>query len=228
MIIDWNKYFDHIFILSRCSNFNSRETLNQELKRIGLYDYVTYLYQPDSKLLYYESSQLSETTYRATYAHYSCIKMAYELNYDHILILEDDITFIKDLNTLYDELENFYNKRENVDIYLFEYIIQKDNMMSISNEYNILDDGCTYMNRHGMEYLIYCLEHFKDLQSDMFYISLLNEYYSVEYNYLLNGKFYYINIPEEAGILPINIQCCPKHIVIQRHHKKIFYDENLY
>ena len=59
-MINWSKYFDHIFILSRCSNFELRENLNQELKRIGLYDYITYLYQPDSELLNYQSSSLSK------------------------------------------------------------------------------------------------------------------------------------------------------------------------
>ena len=226
MEINWNKYFDHIFILSKCSNFERREKLNQELKRVGLYDYVTYLYQPDSKLIAYRNSSLPEKVYRATYAHYSCIKMCYELKYNHILILEDDILFIKDINILYQELKDFYNKRDNLDIYLFEYICKDDNIYPISNPYSLLDDGCTYMNRHGMEYLIYCLEHFKDLQSDMFYYTNLDIYFDIYYNYLLNNKLYEIYIPKETNLLPITIDYCPKHIVIQTQHKK--YYEKLY
>lgn len=32
MEIEWNKYFDHIFILSRCKNFEKREHLNKRIK----------------------------------------------------------------------------------------------------------------------------------------------------------------------------------------------------
>ena len=217
-MIDFNKYFEHIFVLSRCSNFERRKMLDKEFERVGLTNY-TYLYQPDSKLLRYDgygNPYMTEVKVRCNYAHYSCIKMAYELNYDHILILEDDIIFYKNLNKIEELFENFYNNRHNYDIYLFNYANKNDNIITIIDDNTLLYAAAYYLNRHGMEYMIYCLETYPDLFNDQFFRIDFNKYSSVSFYYKLceYGKEVYIT--EETNLLPINIDYCPEHVIIQR------------
>ena len=215
-MINWNNYFDHIFVLSRCSNFERRENLNRELKRIGLYDYVTYLYQPDSKLLDYKSSKLSETVFRCKNAHYNCIKMSYELGYENILILEDDIHFLKDLEEIKNQLEIFRNLKNNVDIYLFGYIPYKVIINNkITNGYYSAD--CYYLNRHGMEFLIYLYENYPDLPSDCLFFEEFKNFnyfncYFVHEEYSIGFD---LNIGESTKLLPININISPLRLVIE-------------
>ena len=220
-MINWKKYFDHIFILSRCSNFDRRGKLNQELKRIGLYDYVTYLYQPDSELLTYDGYKnpyMTKAKVRCNYAHYSCIKMAYELNYDNILICEDDIVFYKDINKIKELLEEFYNNRDNYNIYLFDYISKEDQKILMDeNEGNgVLCAGCYYLDIKGMKYLIYCLENFKELFNDSFFYTVIDKYYGLTITYYLDGFSEIINIPMEENLLPITIRHCNEHMVQQK------------
>ena len=211
-MINWNKYFDHIFILSRCSNFERRENLNKELKRIGLYDYVTYLYQPDSELLNYNSSKLSKKAFRCKYAHYSCIKMSYELGYDNICILEDDMIFLKSIDEIEKQLEIFLENKINSNIYLFDYI--QNNTYKHNDQYFLAD--FYWLDKHGMKYLIYLLETCPNIMNDSIFLPYLNNF--VEYStYMILSKeiIDYINIKKENNILPININISPKRICVQ-------------
>ena len=169
-MINWDKYFDHIFVLSACKNFERRKVLEKEFDRIGLTNFI-YMYQPESKLLDYSRANKLSDTYvgvdgynrvRCKYVHYNCIKTAYELGYDHICILEDDNIFLKDIDVIQHELDVFLKKRENINIYLFDYV-NFFNTYFFANFY--------YLNRFGMEYMIYMLETYKNNMNDHFFFS---------------------------------------------------------
>ena len=215
-IINWKKYFDHIFILSRCSNFERRENLNRELKRIGLYDYVTYLYQPDSELLDYQDSSLSKPNYRCKYAHYSCIKMAYELGYNNVCILEDDMIFLKDISEIENQLNIFLKNKNNSDIYLFDYIKNDDTEKTVSPIYYLAD--FYWINRHGMEYMIYMLETYPKLMNDSLFIANLS---NPDYQYFClfpgNSERILIDLTK-TNLLPINIKTSENRICIQSNN----------
>lgn len=215
MKINWDKYFDHIFVLSRCSNFERRENLNQELKRIGLYDYVTYLYQPDSELLDYKSSNLQKSQYRCKYAHYSCIKMAYELGYDHICILEDDMIFLKDISEIEKQLDLFLENRTNSDIYLFDYIINDNPSITLIKTYYLAD--FYYINRHGMEFLIYLIENYPNIMNDSLLTPSLFENNLFQFYLYIsrNTNPVYIDLTK-PNLLPININISETRICIQK------------
>lgn len=209
MEINWNKYFDHIFILSRCKNFEKRERLNKELKRINLDKYVTYLYQCDSELLKY-SPFLTKEVYRCRNAHYSCIKMSYELNYDNILILEDDLVFLKDIELIEYYLEKFYIERNNYNYYTFDYFIIND---------NIYGGGCYYLDRKGMEYFIYCLEKYNNVPNDCFvHISDLfnSDIQNVSWYLMIEHKLNIgTNIFIPKKLLPFKVGYCEEYMCFQ-------------
>lgn len=150
-MINWNKYFDKIYVLSYVKNFDRRKIIESEFKRIGITDYEFYLNIDDNFLI--ESNIYSKSQTNAAHGHYSIIKKSYELGYNRIAIVEDDVIFLKDLNEISKCLENYY--KEESDIYLFTGAIE-----------NYFDDDSKFyvcsqlysINRYGMEYLIYMHE----------------------------------------------------------------------
>ena len=150
-MINWNKYFDKIYVLSYVKNFDRRKIIESEFKRIGITDYEFYLNIDDNFLI--ESNIYSKSQTNAAHGHYSIIKKSYELGYNRIAIVEDDVIFLKDLNEISKCLENYY--KEESDIYLFTGAIE-----------NYFDDDSKFyvcsqlysINRYGMEYLVYMHE----------------------------------------------------------------------
>ena len=101
-MIKWDKYFSNIYVVSRCSNFDKRESIEREFKRIGLNNY-NWFYNCDDELIDYErliNYHRSKAAVRCTHAHYRLIKTLYELNYDNVLIIEDDIHFLQDISKI--------------------------------------------------------------------------------------------------------------------------------
>ncbi len=192
-MIDWNKYFEHIFILSRCSNFKQRELLEAELKRVGITNY-TFWYNIDSNLIdtTHFVPEMSISQCRATYGHYSIIKICYELNYNNVLILEDDIRFLKDIDSIQNGLDEFLNS--NSDFYLFDWITL-DNVVN----YYLLD--AYYLNRRGMEYLIYCIENYPFHVDSYSYPTVLNnDNRDINRIFYVYGKPYNFYISKELNI----------------------------
>ena len=217
-MIDWNKYFDHIFVLSRCSNFDRRVKLLAEFARIGLSNY-TIIYQPDSELLDYDNTTLTKERYRCKYAHYHCCKMSYELGYDNICILEDDMIFLKDINEIENQLEIFLRKKNESDIYMFDYIIVKP---FDCLTYYLAD--FYWLNRKGMQFMIYISEHYKNIMNDAIFLDNYKNVNSFIF-YYYNNEREIINLPEEEHILPLIINISPIRICVQ---SQIMNKENTY
>jgi len=219
LIIDWNKYFSHIFVISGCSNFERRNWMNQELSRINLSNFKYWYNFNDNQLLdYSKNTYLIEKHQRVRYAHYSLIKTCYQLGYDNILIMEDDICFLNDLGKIKEQLEIFNKLKNDVDIYLFDYY-NHNNL-----EYYYAD--CYYLNRKGMKYLIYMLENFPLNIDQYFYTALLNGqfcdkvfgFFDLDENSSIEIKI------DDLSILPILLQVSPEHLCIQRFECDIPYD----
>ena len=225
MEINWNKYFDHIFVISGCSNFERRDWINEEFKRIGINKFqYWYNFSNNKRLILHEN--LFKSHNYISYGHYSLIKTCYELGYDNILICEDDICFLNDLNKISEILEQFNDIKSNINIYLFDYFPTPSGTMTYAD--------CYYLDRKGMEYLIYCLEHYP-LNIDCFWggiTELDNPHTYLEYNFM-----YYPNIKPpmhivlSEPILPVKLKASETHMVIQKFQSDVpynFLDETLY
>ena len=165
-MIDWNKYFDHIYVLSRCSNFAQRDIIKQEFDRVNLVDWE-FWYNSDNELINYDhfTNHILTSQKRCTFGHYSILKTCYELGYDNVLIFEDDTRFLRDINEIQHQLDIFQQCKNDIDIYCFDYNI--DNGV-------IFMATCWYYNKKGMEYMIYMCEN-NVLQIDNYlYTDFLN------------------------------------------------------
>lgn len=211
--INWNKYFDNIYIISRCLYIDRRKKLEKELQRINLTNY-NYWYNCDNQLIDYNRYEINNLTIpqiRCTFAHYTLIKTLYELNYDNVLIMEDDIAFLKDINEVNNQLEIFFENKQQNNYYLFDYIYFS------SNYYNA---SMYYLDRKGMEYLIYCIENYPLINDNFAYDNNIQNFIKTNNNgYVIynvaNGNK--IDIFLKNDILP-NIKISPIRIAIQNQY----------
>lgn len=118
-MINWTKYFDAIYCLHYLPNKERGKTIQAELDRIGIgssgilhYKY-TYPSPFDKVLLkslpYNKKFVLQHVLPRAINAgmgYYSIYQEALGLEYNKVLVIEDDVAFLKDLNELEDILNH--------------------------------------------------------------------------------------------------------------------------
>ena len=184
--INWDNVFDKIWCIHFVPYKERFNAINNELSRVGIvgsscfeWHYtisnywnkflVRYLFQ--NKLAW----ALKETALYCPLEHYQIIKKSYEFGYKRILIIEDDIRFLKDLEKVKETIENI---PENADIALFDYFIHctDDEFQSYkSNKVNqyfgvydkLMSTSCYMLSRTAMEKIIPLYEKFL-LPSDMY------------------------------------------------------------
>ena len=129
MSITWNKYFDKIYCLHYIPFKERKELMDFQLKRIGILDsgifsyYLTYNNALDKKFerfFRYSSEKIKNNIFINTsifFGHYNVIREAYAHDYNRILIIEDDVRFLRDLNKIEQVLNN---RPQNADIILYD------------------------------------------------------------------------------------------------------------
>lgn len=161
--INWNKYFDHVFIITRCQSFLRQQKMDKKLKELGLTDYQ-YWWVPDYDLKnsqIFKDNGLKIGHQRCTIGHYTLWKMCYERQLRNVLILEDDLCFLKDTNTIKEMLELFYSKRDMLDIYLFDWQLWNQtehlNMYWLCSCYVLVSEkGINQMIKYQEKYNLVC------------------------------------------------------------------------
>lgn len=169
-MINWKKYADKIYVISHTINFDKRKTLEKQFIDIDLKEF-TYHYSVNPNLFKPSKYIIEKKQYYCTIAHYETIKEAYELGYESIIIIEDDVHFLKDLNEIENQLNKFYNSG---DIVLFDYI----KMTYYNNQFCLAD--FYRLNRNGMKYILDNIEDHM-YQIDNFWTTCNNYYYGTFY-----------------------------------------------
>ena len=103
--------FDHIYCIHYLPYRDRLKDAEAELKRIGILDldnfswhysvpnkYYDLLFYNDTSAIDVPSVNITNINY--TVNSYQLIKMAYELGYERILVIEDDVRFLKDVRKL--------------------------------------------------------------------------------------------------------------------------------
>lgn len=158
-------------------------SISTELERVGIlnaknftffydcsspYDDIMY---KDIKIAYHPGDERLFIK-KLSMKHYQMLKVSYDLGYNKILIIEDDIKFLKDLEELYNIL---INEPEESDITLFDKMIWRIQKARYDKEFEnklYLDysnytlfslafssTGCYSVSRNGMDEMITNYEH---------------------------------------------------------------------
>ncbi len=183
-MINWNKYFDHIYVISRCKNFDRRNHIDYIFDKIGITNY-TYWYVPDfnfkdSKIFKENKYITKESRRRCAFGHFSCWKCLYELDYDNILIVEDDASILYNEESIQEILDEFEQKKDISDIYMFDNIFYSGD--DFANLYYI--GTMYYCNRKGLDYLIRQHEKY----------NIMNDLYFYDFEKTRNSELNFIKV----------------------------------
>ncbi len=175
--------FEKIYVISLITNKDRQEFIKYQMKELDLnyefiytinynklkYDkYGNEIIYPDFVKEYNHLNNIS--TYGCALAHYQAILQAYEFGYNNVLVLEDDICFLKDKTIIENYLNNIpddadfitYNPRFiNLDDFInffvfFEKYNDENIYVKLANNYKSLCGGMMYglMNRNIMKMYI--------------------------------------------------------------------------
>lgn len=127
-MIRWDEKFDAIYCISLADNISRRDDLKKELKRVGILDSTVFHWKITVKNELYKyiwSNQSLKAnrwwfhligSLNCTLEHYAIYKESIALGYKHILVLEDDIIFLKNIKEIEKTINNI---PENYDILKF-------------------------------------------------------------------------------------------------------------
>ena len=146
MIIDWKDYVDHIFSVTCTNNIKQIDILKNELNRVdilnsGIYTNFINVDSPFYKLIYDNVDKIDNLNpfngaTKLTYAVYYLLRLSYELGYERIIIMEDDIKFLKDKEELNNLLKYIFNNApENFDIIVGNMELVTDYYYNFSDDF---------------------------------------------------------------------------------------------
>ena len=127
-MIKWEKKFDAIYCISLADNISRRDDLKKELKRVGILDSRVFHWKITVKNELYKyiwnNPSLKANkwwfhltgTLNCTLEHYAVYKECLALGYKRVLILEDDVVFLKDIKEIQKAIDNI---PQNYDILKF-------------------------------------------------------------------------------------------------------------
>ena len=126
--IKWSKYFDAVYCLSLADNTQRRVDMTKELRRVGIFQSRIFKWKITVRNEFYHYIWTNpdfhterwwlhlESAMNATMGHYEIMKESLALNHERILIIEDDIRFLKDLQ----ELSEILNEIPEYDVLLLD------------------------------------------------------------------------------------------------------------
>lgn len=118
MGINWSKYFDAIYCLSLADFTERRKLMEKELQRMGILDSGIFHWKVTVKNEFYKyiwNNPAFNTpdwwrnltgNMNCTMGHYEIMKECIVRDYDRVLIIEDDVRFLKDIRMARLILEN--------------------------------------------------------------------------------------------------------------------------
>lgn len=111
MGINWGTYFDAIYCLSLADFTERRQLMEKELQRVGILDSDIFHWKVTVRNEFYKyiwSNSAFNTpdwwrnlfgNMNCTMGHYEIMKECIARNYDRVLIIEDDVRFLKNMQT---------------------------------------------------------------------------------------------------------------------------------
>lgn len=166
----WNK-FNRKVVLCYTGYKERYESVRSELQRIGMGD-VEFRFDFPSPLKDILKDHINTTNFTknigpfsCVIAHYSVIKQTFELGYDNLLIMEDDIRFLRDLDRISAIVETLppdydyaqFEKAKPYEMPMSEWLALKNGPHV--NKYwlpftNLRGGGCYALSRKGMKHMI--------------------------------------------------------------------------
>ena len=198
--VDLSKYFDKIYILTYlgCDYKTKLHDIEKQWNQLFINDFygdlVEIKYSFNSPLFnrIYDSFKQENSNMRpmnthelnVTIWHYLIAKEAAAFNYDHILVIEDDIVFLKNLQNIKNILDNLPEKYDicqlhkgylclpSIDksFYMDHELKYNDYFYKVNNEkypyVSHVSSACNCLSKDGMNIIIYIFEHWNEFSDN--------------------------------------------------------------
>ena len=174
--VEWSDYFDHIYCVHYAPYKERKVELEKELDRVGILSSGIFSYHYtfptpfDDDLMKNPEFNHAEFGMRfnkgavnLAMGHYNIMAEAVSFGYNRILIIEDDIAFLKDINMI----KNILDKMPDKDIIIFDKITPDERQYKMSLQYDKINDyyvntgalvlwcsDCYSVNTKGMKHII--------------------------------------------------------------------------
>ena len=194
-MINWYNYFDKIYCLFYTPYIKRKQLMQFQLDRVGILNsnifewYYTFGNKIDKDFNQYIHDKKCKNDWiinvSITLGHYKIIRDAYYKGYNKILILEDDIRFLKDLNKIKQILDN---RPQNINVIMYDKFIFNYNMLKQFkpiNDYfstftSCCSTGCYQLDRKGMQRVIQIFEE-KPITADAIFFKALHYLKNLNY-----------------------------------------------
>ena len=163
-MIDWKKHFDQVFVLHYAGYTEIEDKLNAELSRVGLVDsrILTIHNNISSPFLSILQRNINcdsvpnairPSSFSCSLGHYTIMKIAELKGYSRILILEDDIAFLKDVGKIESILDAAAAEVPDYDVCLFSHFMSPC-PRSVSDIQKYADEmhQCQALNKYFIPY----------------------------------------------------------------------------
>ena len=170
----WDR-FDYIGLVCYTGYKDRVELLKPELKRVGLDEKVNFHWDCPSEFRKKLFAAVKKSPFcgtggcfNMTVQHYTILKTAYELGCQNVLVMEDDIRFLKSLSKIdeileaipmdFDQLMFDRNKLTGTEISEFTAITEEQKKRIWNPFFDAGSTGCYAMSRRGMKHYIDLLD----------------------------------------------------------------------
>lgn len=220
-MINWNKYFDHIFCIHYLdkNRLVRHNNLVNELKRVGIYNsgIFSFIYDYNCDIMNemfnnvrnfewnYNGKMINHYGKRTTINHLLAYVNSYYLGYKKILVLEDDIAFLKNIDEIETILEKYKDNKS--ELVLYDYIKGFGDMVDETvPSANYFYASCYSLTENGMAKMI------NNIQGQHF--NVIDEYWCTRSSMKLYDKI--SGAVKEITIdYVLTIDCSDKRLCIQ-------------
>lgn len=186
------KYFDKIYCITSKKDNNRKSNIIKQLKELDELDNISFYYYEDNNKWHFnfhfcdDLLQEFNMTVRlreisCAKSHLNCVIDAYQNNYNNILIIEDDVYFLKSIEEQIDLLNNMPN---DYDIIRFAWPL-----FTYTKEYNrtLINECCTGAYALSKRAI-------KEYMNNQLKLTYKADYFAKIFD-LNDFKMYYSNIP---------------------------------
>lgn len=156
-MIEWNKYFDHIYCIHYKPHVERYDQLCNEFKRINLIDNSSFSF-------WFTDKENKNNVLTVSRKHLEVYDDAIKNGYQKILVMENDIRFLKDINIVEEYLNCIPN---HYDLILFDYVYgfwenelkrifnlrNESKYINIGLDSNVWSCGCYALSKNMMNHI---------------------------------------------------------------------------
>ena len=219
----FKEYFDKVVLLNLAENKNRKDFMFQQFKEFGCEDEITMhtaTLHPHCDIIINAFNALGKgkftrpNEFNCSREHYSIVKQAYLEGCNTLLVIEDDVCFLKDKDKIIEYLNHIPNDYDILRMSCVTPYKETVNLLKNNKDYWLIHDDTPMwatamyaLNRRGMKYYIMCQDQYYQVADMPLYLTGTNK--KIVKSYLSRIP---LGIQEDVKILESDIRYKNQHM----------------